>query len=126
MTDHTAGFVLKERIPQPSPLADRGRGLFLIQTAMDEVRYIRGAKENILVMRKKRRAIPAAAAIPGQGPADALTLEKCSRQLAESRSQMTKMAEELLLRSETLSSVFRCCAELGRIDTASELSLIHI
>jgi len=120
VTDHTAGFVLKERIPQPSPLADRGRGLFLIQTAMDEVRYIRGAKENILVMRKKRRAIPAAAAIPGQGPADALTLEKCSRQLAESRSQMTKMAEELLLRSETLSSVFRCCAELGRIDTASE------
>src|SRR5471032_2033617 len=41
VTDHTAGFVLPERIPQPSPLSDSGRGLFLIQSVMDEVRYLR-------------------------------------------------------------------------------------
>jgi serine phosphatase RsbU (regulator of sigma subunit)/anti-sigma regulatory factor (Ser/Thr protein kinase) len=120
VTDHTAGFVLQERIPQPSPEAERGRGLFLIQSAMDEVRYLRGAKENTMVMRKKRRAASAPTASPWHDPSDVLTLEKSTRQLAESRSQMDRMAEELLLRSETLSSIFRCCAELGRIDTASE------
>src|SRR5438067_2744594 len=56
MTDHTAGFVLPEKIPQPSLMADGGRGLYLIQSVMDEVRYLRGSKENILIMRKRRRA----------------------------------------------------------------------
>jgi serine phosphatase RsbU (regulator of sigma subunit)/anti-sigma regulatory factor (Ser/Thr protein kinase) len=120
VTDHTPGFVLKERIPQPSPMADRGRGLFIIQSAMDEVRYLRGVKENILIMRKKRRSVPFAAAEDDQGPVDLLSLEKCRRLLKESKGQMTRMAEELQLRSETLSSVFRCCAELGRMNTASE------
>src|ERR1017187_6194424 len=120
VTDHTPGFVLKERIPQPSPMADRGRGLFIIQSAMDEVRYLRGVKENILIMRKKRRSVPAAADADDQGPVDLLSLEKCRRLLKESKGQMTRMAEELQLRSETLSSVFRCCAELGRMNTASE------
>jgi serine phosphatase RsbU (regulator of sigma subunit)/anti-sigma regulatory factor (Ser/Thr protein kinase) len=120
VTDHTAGFALRERIPQPSPLTDRGRGLFLIQSAMDEVRYLRGAKENILVMRKKRRVVPPPPPDGEPGSVDLLSLEKCRRQLSESRVQMTRMAEELLLRSETLSSVFRCCAELGRMNTASE------
>jgi serine phosphatase RsbU (regulator of sigma subunit)/anti-sigma regulatory factor (Ser/Thr protein kinase) len=120
VTDHTAGFVLRERIPQPLPTTDRGRGLFLIQSAMDEVRYLRGAKENILVMRKKRHPITDAKAANEQGPVDQLSLEKCRRQLAESRSQMIRLAEELLLRTETLSSVFRCCAELGSMKTSSE------
>ena len=56
VTDHTAGFVLPERIAQPSPLNESGRGLFIIQSAMDEVRYLRGTNENILIMRKRRRA----------------------------------------------------------------------
>ena len=57
VTDHTAGFALPERIPPPLPMTDRGRGLFLIQSVMDEVRYLRGTRENILVMRKKRRTV---------------------------------------------------------------------
>ncbi len=120
VTDHTAGFVLPEKIAQPSPLTDRGRGLFLIQSVMDEVRYLRGSRENILVMRKKRRAAPAPGAAGDPGPASQPSVEKCQQQLAESSSQMARMAEELLLRSETLSSVFRCCAELGRIDKTSD------
>ncbi len=120
VTDHTPGFVLRERIPQPSPLTDRGRGLFLIQSAMDEVRYLRGTRENILVMRKKRRVVQAQAPTDGEDPVDLLSLEKCRRQVAETRGHMARMSEELLLRSETLSSVFRCCAELGRMDAASE------
>jgi hypothetical protein len=46
---------------------------------------------------------------------------------------MAMMEDELLLRSETLSSVFRCCAELGRVDKVSEgfggrllIDLLHL
>jgi len=120
VTDHTPGFALPERIAPPSPLTERGRGLFLIQSAMDEVRYLRGTGENILVMRKKRRAARSPAGAPEQAPVVQLTLETCQRELTESRAKMAKMSEELLLRSETLSSIFRCCAELGRIDSESE------
>ena len=121
VTDHTAGFDLKERLPPPSPMTDRGRGLFLIQSVMDEVRYLRGTNENILVMRKKRRTARAAEAAPGQDPGSPPSLEASHRLLAEIKVKMARMSDELLLRSETLASVFRCCAELGRIDTNSEI-----
>ena len=75
VTDHTAGFDLPEKIAAPSPLTDRGRGLFLIQSVMDEVRYLRGTKENTLVMRKKRRAVPAPAAI-SLDPFNPVSVEK--------------------------------------------------
>jgi serine/threonine-protein kinase RsbW len=54
--DFTPGFNLPERIPPPSPMEERGRGLFLIQSVVDEVTYIRGRFENVLIMRKRRLA----------------------------------------------------------------------
>ena len=120
VTDHSGGFDLPEKIPPPPPKTDRGRGLFLIQSVMDEVRYLRGTNENILVMRKKRKAIRQTVTPVDEGTVNPLSYEKCKRDLAEATSQMGKMADELQLRSETLSSVFRCCAELGRIDKVSE------
>lgn len=120
MTDHTPGFVLPERVPQPSPLKDCGRGLFIIQSVMDEVRYLRGSKENILIMRKRRRAHqPPAAERPGT-TAPGLSLEESARQLKESKSDRASLAGELSFRSETLSAIFRCCAELGRSDEVAE------
>jgi serine phosphatase RsbU (regulator of sigma subunit)/anti-sigma regulatory factor (Ser/Thr protein kinase) len=113
VTDHTAGFDLPERIPAPSPLKERGRGLYLIQSMMDEVRYLRGATENILIMRKKRPLPPALPSGPERGAVSSLALDECRTQLAEAKSALARMAGELLLRSETLVSVFRCCAELG-------------
>src|SRR3954470_17947869 len=74
ITDHTPGFVLPEKIPQPSLLADGGRGLYLIQSVMDEVRYLRGTKENILIMRKRRRANQPPAATREAGAASTLSL----------------------------------------------------
>jgi serine phosphatase RsbU (regulator of sigma subunit)/anti-sigma regulatory factor (Ser/Thr protein kinase) len=121
VTDHTAGFTLMERLPPPSPMTDRGRGLFLIQSVMDEVRYLRGTNENILVMRKKRRAVRPPAAPVGATPSDIPSSESNRQQLAESSAKMARMADELQLRSETLSSIFRCFSELGRIDTNSEI-----
>jgi anti-sigma regulatory factor (Ser/Thr protein kinase) len=64
VTDHTSGFAMPENIPTPSPLSERGRGLYLIQSIMDEVRYLRGPDENVLVMRKRRHAsVPLQAAV---------------------------------------------------------------
>jgi serine phosphatase RsbU (regulator of sigma subunit)/anti-sigma regulatory factor (Ser/Thr protein kinase) len=133
VTDHTAGFALRERLSAPSPLTDRGRGLFLIQSVMDEVRYLRGTNENILVMRKKRLSSAAPKEALSRSPSEAPSLEKCQLQLAEANTKMEIMADELQLRSETLASVFRCCAELGSIDNASDgfegrilIDLLHL
>ena len=119
VTDHTGGFALRERIPTPSPLSDRGRGLFLIQSVMDEVRYLRGTNENILVMRKKRSASRVQPATQGESSEDPPSLEKCRVQLADASARLAEMADELQLRSETLASVFRCCAEIGALEGAS-------
>jgi len=120
VTDHTAGFELPERVPPPLPMTDRGRGLFLIQSVMDEVRYLRGTKENILVMRKKRNAVRPFVPLRLEGSVEPFSVEHYRTERAQSTAQMAKMADELKFRSETLSSVFRCCAELGRIDKVSE------
>jgi anti-sigma regulatory factor (Ser/Thr protein kinase) len=112
VTDHTAGFALPARIPPPSPMNERGRGLFLIQSVMDEVRYLRGPNENTLVMRKRRRAVGPANEADDPPP-------EAEREL-EPRRPLAGTAGELSLRSETLSAVFRCCAELGSSSEASE------
>jgi len=120
VTDHTAGFVLVDRVPQPGPMVDRGRGLFIIQSVMDEVRYLRGARENILVMRKKRRpVVPLDAGCVDPG-SDTATVEKYQRRIAELTLQAAETAAELVLRSETLASVFHYSAELGSVDKVSE------
>lgn len=120
VTDHTAGFVLPERIPQPSPLSESGRGLFIIQSVMDEVRYLRGTNENVLIMRKRRRANQPSTAEHEHDSASGLSLEESRKQLVESKNDRASMAGELSFRSETLSAIFRCCAELGRSDAFSE------
>jgi anti-sigma regulatory factor (Ser/Thr protein kinase) len=111
VVDHTSGFELKGRVPQPSPQNERGRGLFLMQAVMDEVHYLRGGGENTLIMRKRRRTRePLTASEPSVG----------SQQLAEARNALEDMAGELSIRSEIISAVFRCCAEMGRSDGTAE------
>ncbi len=53
VSDYTAGFDLPDQLAPPSMRSDRGRGLFIIRSLMDEVRYLRGAKENVLIMCKQ-------------------------------------------------------------------------
>jgi len=120
VTDHTPGFVLPERIDLLTPPTDRGRGLFIIQSLMDEVRYLRGAGENILIMRKRRRASQPPPLNRPDGDDRSLSFAESQRQLTESKSDRAIMAGELLFRSETLSAIFRCCAELGRSDDPAE------
>jgi serine phosphatase RsbU (regulator of sigma subunit)/anti-sigma regulatory factor (Ser/Thr protein kinase) len=111
VVDHTHGFDLKGRVPQPSPQNERGRGLFLMQAVMDEVHYLRGGGENTLIMRKRRRA---------REPLTASEPSVLSQQLADARHALENMASELSIRSEIISAVFRCCAEMGRSDGIAE------
>ena len=109
VTDHTEGFVLGERRADISPERENGRGLFIIQSLMDEVRYLHGAGENVLVMRKVRTS-------QQHRPDDAAsaTLEDARRQLESCQQTISGMARELCFRSESLAAIFRCCTELGR------------
>ncbi|HZZ18731.1 MAG TPA: SpoIIE family protein phosphatase [Opitutaceae bacterium] len=104
VTDYTRGFDLPARVPQPSPLSERGRGLFLIQAVMDEVRYLRSPSENTLVMRKRRRS----------GEPLLSKTQNAAQKLTEAHEAMETMGRELKMQSDILSAVFRCCAEMGR------------
>lgn len=109
VTDHTRGFHWPERLSVPAAERERGRGLFIIQSLMTEVSYFRGSDENILIMRKVRSR--------GQRPPQqglARGSEDTRGQLAECVRTINGMVRELCFRSESLSAIFRCAAELGR------------
>ncbi len=110
VTDHTAGFTLGGPRTPLDPQRENGRGLFIIQSLMDEVRYYRGEEGNVLVMRKTRTH-------QHHRPADAAahaSLDSAREQLEYCQQTISGMARELCFRSESLSAIFRCCAELGR------------
>src|SRR5579862_4019056 len=52
ITDHTPGFEWPKHIELPDPESESGRGLYLIQTLMDNANYFRSRGENVLVLRK--------------------------------------------------------------------------
>jgi serine phosphatase RsbU (regulator of sigma subunit)/anti-sigma regulatory factor (Ser/Thr protein kinase) len=101
--DHTSGFELPVELHAPPPEQEHGRGIFIIRSLMDDVRYFKGGDTNMLVMRKAR--------IRHHHPA---VPHDAKRQLEECREVINGMARELCFRSESLSAIFRCCAELGR------------
>ncbi len=110
VTDRTLGFELSDKPEMLSPARENGRGIFIIQSMMDEVRYYRCRQDNTLVMRKSRTHQQHR---PDADAASA-TLEDARRQLESCQQTISGMARELCFRSESLSAIFRCCAELGR------------
>lgn len=110
VTDRTTGFALPEKSATLTPDRENGRGLFIIQSLMDHVRYYRGPDENTLVMRKTRTRQQHRS----DDDAATATLEDARRQLESCQQTIGGMARELCFRSESLSAIFRCCAELGR------------
>ncbi|MBU6399063.1 MAG: SpoIIE family protein phosphatase [Verrucomicrobia bacterium] len=130
VTDHTPGFDWPEAAALPDPTCERGRGLFLIQTLMQPVRYFRGGTGNTLVMRRGRTR-------QGYhhstlGPEGLAQTTETAERLRDSERVITDMAKELCVRSESLSAIFRCSAELGRSNDLKEFSerllndLLHI
>jgi serine phosphatase RsbU (regulator of sigma subunit)/anti-sigma regulatory factor (Ser/Thr protein kinase) len=137
--DHTAGFDLPEASKLPAPESEHGRGLFIIQSLMDEVVYLRGRAENRLLLRKRLEA-----GAPGTRPAvEEVTaanketnggglsdlsknlpapgkkkIEEIQQKLALSEHVISTMARELCFRSEAMAAIFRCASDLG---TAADL-----
>src|SRR5258706_3544700 len=110
VTDHTEGFEWPETIGLPEDHEEHGRGLFFIQSFMDEANYFRGPHENSLVMRKMRAASPAWALPAGADTA----VQELRTSLAESQLALSEMARELCFRSEALAAIRRCSPDLGR------------
>jgi serine phosphatase RsbU (regulator of sigma subunit) len=54
VTDHTTGFDWPAEVKLPEADSESGRGLYLMQSVMDEVKYLRGEGENVLLLRKRR------------------------------------------------------------------------
>ena len=126
VVDHTSGFNWPSRVDLPPPDSEGGRGLFLIESLMDQANYFRGRAENALVMRK-RRCYESRRRV-----ASPASLEEARHKLSESERGMSEMAKELCFRSESLSAIFRCTAELGRTNDLESFSrgllgdLLHI
>ena len=115
--DHTPGFEWPSRLNLPEPEQERGRGLFLIQSLMDQATYYRGQRTNCLVL-QKRRAKPA----PSRFVPSPSSLDQLTHQLGESEQIISDMAEELSFCYESLSAIFRCSTELGRSHDLKEFS----
>jgi serine phosphatase RsbU (regulator of sigma subunit)/anti-sigma regulatory factor (Ser/Thr protein kinase) len=114
VVDHTDGFDLPAKAELPGPEQESGRGLFIIQSMVDEVHYLRGAAENRLILRKALTAHRAAHSPP--------TSQELQQKLALSEEVIGTMAKELCFRSEALAAIFRCTSELGKTNAVEELS----
>ncbi len=112
ITDHTAGFDLPEKIVLPPVDREKGRGLFLIQSMASEVEYLRGRRENCMVIRRRRPASAAASA-------SSVTLEN---RLLEDEQTLQAMTEELASCYESLSAMFRFSAALNRLQQTEEFA----
>lgn len=110
VTDHTPGIDLGPRAARITPDREHGRGLFIIQSMMDEVSYYRGTTDNTLVMRRRRTRQQHR---PDEEAATA-SLEDLRSQLSSCQRSISGMARELCFRSESLAAIFRCSTELGR------------
>lgn len=112
--DHTPGFDWPELIDLPEAEVERGRGVFLIKSLMDEASYFRSAGSNCLVMQKRRfrterRAMALAAASVGD----------LQQRLADSERIIYEMSEELSSCYESLSAIFRY-SEQGQMNNLED------
>ena len=104
--DRTAGFDWPAEAKLPDAESESGRGIYLMQTLMDEANYFRAAGENILVLRKHRSRSPAPAA----------------QTLRDDERVMAEMIEELSSCYESLSAIFRYSAARTNIADLKEFA----
>lgn len=116
ITDHTAGFDMPERVELPAADREKGRGLFLMQSLASEIEYLRGRKENCMVIRRKQPALASAAPLAA---ASTVTLE---RRLLEDEQTLQAMTEELASCYESLSAMFRFSSALNRLQQTEEFA----
>ena len=107
ITDQNPRFEIPSETSLPTDDSESGRGLYIIHALTDSVRYLRGKTENVLVLRRNRadrtkKIEVAVEAVNAREPDLATTLDL--------------MMEELSSCYESLSTIFRFTAEMGRAD----------
>src|SRR4051812_43609397 len=117
VTDHTRGFDWPGRVALPDPESESGRGLYLIQSLMDDAIYQRGNGDNNLIMRKRR---PVAATGSPAGDAE---VEQLREKAANQEQMINQMLDELSSCYESLSAIFRYSAQQGKITSLREFAL---
>ena len=117
VNDHTPGFNLQEKLRLPEDESESGRGMFIIQSLVDDIDYLFGTEFNSLVLTKSRLPV-----IDFNGRAIEEKVEALTRKLGESEQIIDDMAEELSSCYESLSAIFRCGAELGKTGDLREFS----
>lgn len=105
VTDHTPGFEMPESIEAPDPLAEGGRGLFLMSSLSDSLDYRRGRHGNCMVIRKYHS---------GESPLKTSPAPRSSAQDESLEATLQTMTEELAASYESLSVIFRFTEDLNR------------
>ena len=100
LTDNSSGFEFPQQISLPEEGSEGGRGLFLIKSVTDELRYLRGPGENCLIMRLRRPS--GGDRIPPHDEGDKLRLR-----LRENERIIQAMTDDLSACYESLSAIFR-------------------
>lgn len=128
VTDFTPGFEYPEEVDLPDPLSEGGRGLFLIETICDSVRYLQGRGANCLVLRKERADSGAKALTAEDFETDA-EQERLQQQIAELDEALDGMTEELSSSYESLAAIFKFSQELSKqrnLDEFAHMILDHL
>jgi serine phosphatase RsbU (regulator of sigma subunit)/anti-sigma regulatory factor (Ser/Thr protein kinase) len=125
--DRTAGFEWPEQPALPDDESESGRGIFLIHSLVDRASYLRGKGENCLVLVKILEA-------PARLPETRAAADSAVRaRVADLETMLDGMTDELSFSYETLTSIFRCSAQLASSQDLSSFAhrlladaLIHV
>lgn len=105
VSDSSMDFQMPSEVTLPPDDSERGRGLYLMSMLTDSMRYLRGRKENFLILRRAR--------------ASARHLSDVQRG-ADLEDTIKKMTEELGASFESLSAIFRFSSDLGKAEDAQD------
>ena len=99
VTDRSAGFEMPDDISLPMDDSESGRGLFIMSSLTDSVRYLKGREENFMILRRARPA---------------LSNRTSAIRPDEMEQTINMMTDELGAAFESLSAIFRFSADLGK------------
>ena len=128
VVDPTEGFDWPDDVSLPDPESESGRGLFIIHSLVDDVRYQRRAQSNLTELRRDHAgnfdreggansAVTEAPVVPAEDATsspDSEALESLQIELDGVNQVLEDMSEELASNYESLSAIFRFSADLGR------------
>ncbi|MFT4690559.1 MAG: serine phosphatase RsbU (regulator of sigma subunit)/anti-sigma regulatory factor (Ser/Thr protein kinase), partial [Limisphaerales bacterium] len=107
--DRTEGFDYPEHVELPDPVSEGGRGLFLIESICDSVSYMKGKRQNCLLMRSRSEGVDTAS-WTRPDPA----VKKLQTEVVALEETLDGMTEELSSSYESLAAIFKFSRELSR------------